>query len=160
MEIFLEMELRGLSPNFHIHVSVGDLYIPTIGLPILLQETMWTDRGTYTVSRSQIHKCGNWDWGRAIPFLKMHKWDFRCNVAYSKDSALIHSHRWFRQEGIPESWHMVGSPLVYPGILTHRWFRQEGIPESWCMEGILFSTMEFLPTGGLGRKEYQNLGIW
>ncbi len=25
-------------PNFHMHVSVKDLYIPTIGLPILLQE--------------------------------------------------------------------------------------------------------------------------
>jgi hypothetical protein len=24
-------ELRGLSPNFHIHVSVSDLYIPRIG---------------------------------------------------------------------------------------------------------------------------------
>jgi hypothetical protein len=23
--------LRGLSPNFHIHVSVSDLYIPRIG---------------------------------------------------------------------------------------------------------------------------------
>jgi hypothetical protein len=33
----------GLSPNFHIHVSVSDLYIPMIGLPILLQENMWTD---------------------------------------------------------------------------------------------------------------------
>ncbi len=38
------MELRDLSPNFHIHVSVGDKYIfYTIGLPILLQENMWTD---------------------------------------------------------------------------------------------------------------------
>jgi hypothetical protein len=26
------------SPNLHIHVSVSDLYIPTIDLPILLQE--------------------------------------------------------------------------------------------------------------------------
>ncbi len=29
---------RGHSPNFHIHVSVSDLYIPTIDLRILLQE--------------------------------------------------------------------------------------------------------------------------
>jgi hypothetical protein len=36
--IFPEKELLGHSPNFHIHVSVGDLYIPTIDLPILLQE--------------------------------------------------------------------------------------------------------------------------
>ncbi len=37
-QIFPEKELRGHSPNFHIHVSVSDLYIPTINLPILLQE--------------------------------------------------------------------------------------------------------------------------
>jgi hypothetical protein len=29
--IFPEEELHGLSPNFHIHVSVSDLYIPTFG---------------------------------------------------------------------------------------------------------------------------------
>jgi hypothetical protein len=29
--VFPEKELRGLSPNFHIHVSVSDLYIPTFG---------------------------------------------------------------------------------------------------------------------------------
>jgi hypothetical protein len=39
-----EMKLRGLVPNFHIHVSVSDLYIPTIGPPILLQQNRWTDR--------------------------------------------------------------------------------------------------------------------
>jgi hypothetical protein len=42
-QIFPEKELCGISPNFHIHVSVRDLYIPTMGLPILLQEFMWTD---------------------------------------------------------------------------------------------------------------------
>jgi hypothetical protein len=35
-EVFPEKELRGRSPNFHIQVSVSDLYIPTIDLPILL----------------------------------------------------------------------------------------------------------------------------
>jgi hypothetical protein len=44
-QIFPEKELSGLSPNFHIHVSVSDLYIPMIGLPILLQENMLTDPG-------------------------------------------------------------------------------------------------------------------
>jgi hypothetical protein len=39
-------ELSSLSPNFHIHVSVwSDLYIPNIGLPILLQENKWIDLG-------------------------------------------------------------------------------------------------------------------
>jgi hypothetical protein len=45
-QIFPENKLRGLSPNFHIHVSVSFFYkIPSIGLPILLQENMWTDPG-------------------------------------------------------------------------------------------------------------------
>jgi hypothetical protein len=30
-------ELRGLSPNFHIHVSVSNLYIPRISPHIFLQ---------------------------------------------------------------------------------------------------------------------------
>jgi hypothetical protein len=36
--IFPEKEYRGLSPNFHIHVSVSELYIPTMGLPVLVEE--------------------------------------------------------------------------------------------------------------------------
>jgi hypothetical protein len=39
------MKLRCLGPNSYIHVFVHDLYIPKIGLPILLQENRWTDRG-------------------------------------------------------------------------------------------------------------------
>jgi hypothetical protein len=35
--VFLEKELRGLSPNFHIHVSVSDLYIPKIGPHIFVE---------------------------------------------------------------------------------------------------------------------------
>jgi hypothetical protein len=35
-KIFPEKELRGYSPYSYIHVSVSDLYIPLIGLPILL----------------------------------------------------------------------------------------------------------------------------
>jgi hypothetical protein len=34
ISVFPEKELRGLSPIFHIYVSVSDLYIPTIGPPI------------------------------------------------------------------------------------------------------------------------------
>ncbi len=37
----------GLSPNAHIHACLWVIftYIPTIGLPILLQENMWTYAG-------------------------------------------------------------------------------------------------------------------
>ncbi len=31
--IFPEMKLRGLVPNFYVHVSVSDIYIPMIGTP-------------------------------------------------------------------------------------------------------------------------------
>ncbi len=43
--VFPEKKLRGLSPNFHIHVSVSDLSIPTIGPPIFLQQNWQTDCG-------------------------------------------------------------------------------------------------------------------
>ncbi len=36
--VFLFWELRGLSPNFHIHVSVSVLYIPRIGSHISPQQ--------------------------------------------------------------------------------------------------------------------------
>ncbi len=34
-----------LSLNFYTHISVRDLYISRIGLPILLPGNMWTDPG-------------------------------------------------------------------------------------------------------------------
>ncbi len=40
-------EYWGLSPNFHIHASVSDLYIPTIGRPILLEEICRPILGLY-----------------------------------------------------------------------------------------------------------------
>jgi hypothetical protein len=39
-QLFPEKKLLGISSNFHINVSVSDLYIPTIGQPILLQENV------------------------------------------------------------------------------------------------------------------------
>ncbi len=46
-QIFPEKEYWGLSPNFRIHVTVNDLYIPTIGLPILLEEICRSILGLY-----------------------------------------------------------------------------------------------------------------
>ncbi len=42
--VFPEKELRGFSSNFHIHASVSDLYIATIGPAIFLQQNMQTAR--------------------------------------------------------------------------------------------------------------------
>ncbi len=40
--VFLFWKLRGLRPNFRIHVSVNDLYIPRIGPQIWLQQNRHT----------------------------------------------------------------------------------------------------------------------
>ncbi len=58
-----------------------------IGLPILLQPNMLTD-----INRSQTHEFRNWDWGRAIPFLGIHKWDFRCNVV--REDGIVGTNVW------------------------------------------------------------------
>ncbi len=46
----------GLIPNFYIYISLSDLYISTIGLPIWLQEIGGQIVGEY-VNRSHIHVC-------------------------------------------------------------------------------------------------------
>ncbi len=46
-QIFPEKELRGHSPDFNIRVTVRNSYIPTIDLPILLQETCGPILGLY-----------------------------------------------------------------------------------------------------------------
>jgi hypothetical protein len=47
IQIFQEKELRGPQSQFHIHVSVSDLYIPTIDLLFLLQEICGPILGIY-----------------------------------------------------------------------------------------------------------------
>jgi hypothetical protein len=74
--VFPEKELRGLSPNFHIQFMgvVSDLYIPRISPHIFLQQNGQVDRSWEYINRSQTHECGNFDWGRAIPFLWILVW--------------------------------------------------------------------------------------
>ncbi len=44
-----EMKLRGLVPITYIHVIMGVLYIPRIGLPIFLQQSMNIDIGRQNI---------------------------------------------------------------------------------------------------------------
>ncbi len=60
--VFSEMKLlfpqqndNVLSPNSYTHNSVRDLYIPRIGLPILLQGNMWTDPGNIKIARRHMN---------------------------------------------------------------------------------------------------------
>jgi hypothetical protein len=66
--IFLFWELRGLSPNFHIHVSVSYSYIHGIGPHISCSRIGRSIVEIY-INRSQTNECGSRDCGRAIPFL-------------------------------------------------------------------------------------------
>jgi hypothetical protein len=75
--VFLFWELRGLSRYFHIHVPVSYWYIPRIVPHIFLQQNRQTDHGNMYIDRSQTHECGNWDWGRTIPFLGIFFSNFR-----------------------------------------------------------------------------------
>jgi hypothetical protein len=43
--LFPKQNYNVLSPSYYIHISVRDLYISRINLPILLQGNMWTDPG-------------------------------------------------------------------------------------------------------------------
>jgi hypothetical protein len=43
--LFPKKELHGLSPNYYIHVSLSDSYIPRIGPYIWLQQNRQTDPG-------------------------------------------------------------------------------------------------------------------
>ncbi len=75
--VFPDKELRGLSPNLHIHVPVNHLYIPRIGPHIFQQRYRQTDRGNICRSCSQTHERGYWDSGRSIPFLGIFVSNFR-----------------------------------------------------------------------------------
>ncbi len=69
------MKLRGPAPNFYINLSVSDLFIPTIGPPIFLQENRWTEN----INSLQMHECRNWERGRTVSFLGI----FVSNFGYS-----------------------------------------------------------------------------
>ncbi len=62
--VFHFWELRGLSPNFLIHLSVSELYIPriyTLHEHVRLQQNRQTDPGNIYTYLSQIYECRNWE---------------------------------------------------------------------------------------------------
>jgi hypothetical protein len=58
--LFTKHNYNFLSPSSYTHMSVKDLYISRINLPILLRGNMWTEPEGY-INRSQTHECGNWE---------------------------------------------------------------------------------------------------
>jgi hypothetical protein len=56
-------------------VTARNLYIPRIGLLMLLKPNRQTNLGNIYVNRSQIHGYRNWERGRAVSFLGIYKSD-------------------------------------------------------------------------------------
>ncbi len=84
--IFLFWEERGLSPNFHIHVSVSDLYSPRMGLHISSSRIGRPIVGIYKSLTGAW--CGNWDWDPDIPFLGIFVSKFRY-IVFAVQSATM-----------------------------------------------------------------------
>jgi hypothetical protein len=69
-QIFPENKLRGLVPNFYIHVYVCEhLYIPTIGPQTLYCKIGGPIVGIYKSLTDTVHEFKNWERGRAVSFL-------------------------------------------------------------------------------------------
>ena len=81
-QIFPEKEYRGLSPNFHIHVSVSELYCIFPRWVCLFCWRKYVDRSWEYKNRLQTHECWNWGWGRAIPRKGIYKRNCRCSVVW------------------------------------------------------------------------------
>ncbi len=66
-KIFPKRNMRGLSPNFYISISVNDLlYVPTIGLPIWLQRNRWTDPAHRCINIEIGNKAAQFDFWACI----------------------------------------------------------------------------------------------
>jgi len=78
--VFPQIKLRGIVPNFHIHVSVSDLYIPTISPPppIFCSKIGGPIVGIYKIA----HRYINVDFGNET--VQLHFWElFISNFWYS-----------------------------------------------------------------------------
>jgi hypothetical protein len=68
------------------------------------------DRSWEYINRSQTHECGNWDCDRTIPFLGIHKWNFRCSVRLIAGTWYINCRSFL--VGLGPSWGLGGFIIV------------------------------------------------
>ncbi len=86
-----EKELHNLSLNFEFpHLCVCERFLYSHDQSAYFAAGKYVDRSWEYINCSQTHKCWNWDWGRSIPFLGIHKWDFLCSVKHKVKTTDIH----------------------------------------------------------------------
>jgi hypothetical protein len=71
-----------LAPDFHIHVSVSDLFITRICLPILLQPNRQNDPGNISIAHGYMN-VGIEHEAAQFHFLGTHNSDFRYSAVYT-----------------------------------------------------------------------------
>ena len=84
--LFPKQNYNVLSPSSYTHISVRDLYISRIGVPILLQENMWT---AISWEYTNPHRHMNVENCRALSRKGIHKWDFHCSVRQSRSQIFL-----------------------------------------------------------------------
>ncbi len=115
-QIFPEMKVRGLVPNFYTHESVSDLYISTISR--LLCCIAFVDQSWENINRSQIHECGNWECRRAVSFLGIFvsKFLVQCICSVSPTHTVDPKTRWIgskRTSRLCGRWISVPNKKIY-----------------------------------------------
>jgi hypothetical protein len=85
-----------ISTIYNLYICEGFIYGYSHDRSADLAEGKEVDRSWEYINRSQIYKCRNWEWGRAVSFLGIHKSDFLCSAVrtvYTKNHMNIEQRR-------------------------------------------------------------------
>ncbi len=104
--VFPEMKLWFPKQNYYFFVSQF-IHLYTCERFIYFQDRSayfaagkYVDRSWEYKYRSQTHESRNWDWGRAISSIGIHKWNFPCSVLYKTAAAIRVLHIIWRISGL------------------------------------------------------------